>query len=354
MGIINAVSEIAGKCRVWSHAKVERKCLEVGHELVQVAKANDGKLTIDQLNAVYRRILPKGVKLQAVSDPKEGEAILRSFKALKEDTISLYLREGAAFVVKDPKGEVLFYIPIENFIGDKAVNVATHEFEHALNRKMTLRQKMQTVRYKIFGEERVKKEVTADFDDNNKKSILIQKWLCCRLIKGLSTQSVDTKGLWKHLGLESKDEMNSNLVETIRKVLDPQSEPKNIRFLKAIRRTFKDEARAYRVGGKAAREYLGLQESGTASEVASELYGATADAMTQEIRAQRIKRLRRLFGINVKDYEGVTSSTFTVRVLSEDEGKDAIADLTNTMSAATRQAVPMQSQGSFKKINLEG
>lgn len=309
MGIFNAVSELAGKCRVWSHAKVERKCLEAGHELVQLAKANEGKLTIDQVRSAYGRVLPKGCKLQIASDPKDGEALFRGFNLLSEDTISLYSQSGLAVVTKNPKGETLCYIPIEKFTGETAVNIATHEFEHALNRKMTLRQKMQTIIYKIIGEERVKKMAAKNFDGDNKKSIQLQKWLSHRCIKGLSTQDAGTKGLWEYLGLGSKEEMDEELVRVIRKVLDLQSERENIRFLSAVSRTFADEARAYRVGGKAAREYLGLQEGRTTSEVASEFYDATTDVMKKEIRAQRIKRLRRLFGLKVENYEGVRAET---------------------------------------------
>lgn len=342
MGILGAVSELAGKCRVWSHAKVEKKALEAGHQFVQMAKANDGRLTIDQLNSVYRGILPKGVKLQAVSDPKAGEAFLRSLNLLSEDTISMFMQGAQAFVAKSLKGETLFYIPIEKFAGDKAVNIATHEFEHAVNGKMTLQGKIQSILCKMLGPKRVERMAAKDFEMINRKSMSLQHGLIgmklMNPLYGTTHHSADTKGLLEYLASKSPKEMSEGLTRMVRRVLDPQAERRNIKILKRLRRSFADERRAYRVGGQAAREYIDLQRGCTTSEIVSELYGATADVMKQEMRAQRIKRLKRLFGLKVEDYEGITKPAIVrVRALSDKKDTDAIAGLTNTMNTPQKK-----------------
>lgn len=322
MGIFNAVSEIAGKCRVWSHAKVERKCLEAGHQFVQMAKANGGRLTIDQVNKVYREILPKGVKLQAVSDPKAAEAFLRDMK-FDERAISCMFKAVQAFVQRNLKGEALLFIPVEQFVGSKVVNVSTHELEHVLSQETTLFGKYGRLILKVLGQKRTEKLALKDAKALGMKFVQLPKELIGEKLNindplvGVSHQSPDRKGLLERLGLASEKELKEDLTRTVRKVLEPKSETQNIRALKAMKHTIADEARAYRVGGKAAREYLELKKGSTNAEMVSQIYDETVAVIKQELKAQQRKRRRRFFGLTVKDYEGVKGATTSTQTIEE-------------------------------------
>lgn len=322
MGFLNAVSELAGKCRVWSHAKVERKCLEAGHQFVQMAKANDGRLTIDQLNSVYRGILPKGVKLQAVSDPKEAEVFLRDMK-FDERTIACMFRAMQAFVQRNLNGEALLFIPIEKFSGAKAVNASTHEFEHVLSQETTLFGKFGRLIFKVLGQKRVEKLALKDAKALGMKFVqLPQELIGAKLnindpFVGVSHQSPDRKGLLERLGLASEKELREGLTGTVRKVLEPKSETQNIRALKVMKYAIADEARAYRVGGQAAREYLELKKGSTNAEMVSQIYDETVGVIKQEIKAQKRKRRKRFFGLTVEDYEGARSTTTSTQTIEE-------------------------------------
>ena len=129
--VLSVIPEIAGKCRVWGHGKVVQSCLDAGQDFAKIARENGGKLTLEELNRTYKKVLPKGCNIQAVSDPETAKTFLRGLN-FGEDTVSFITNSAQAFVVKNYKGETLFFAPIEKFAGDKAVNVATHEFEHAI------------------------------------------------------------------------------------------------------------------------------------------------------------------------------------------------------------------------------
>lgn len=376
MGIFNAVSEIAGKCRVWSHAKVVRKCEQAGHEFVKMAKANDGKLTIEQLNGVYGRISPKGCKINAVSDPQSVESFLRGMN-LGEDVISAISTTAQAIVMNNFKGERLFFLPIEKLSGDKAVNLATHEFEHALKNETTLRAKVGELIVKALGVKWCEKLALKDGEAVNLKLMKLQQDLVGRRLgiadpaEGVVQHHADAKGLLEYLGLSSKDKLDEQLRVSVRNILDPKSEKKNVRYLKPIRHILSDEARAYRVGGQAAKEYLDLQKGSTMSEMTAELYGATADVVKKEIKAQRIKRLRRLLGLKVEDYEGLQvkrtvvfaepmgkKSSMTVErkhtgeIFERDIEEDAIpAEELADLKAKCKKAIE---EGKVRTIDLEG
>lgn len=302
MGIFSAVSEIAGKFNILSHGGVEKSCRAVGHELVQVAKANEGKLTIDQVRSAYGQVLPKRSKLQVSSDINEAAAFISD----AETKASVLRGDAAAFVARNVKGEKLLYLPIGKDSTVKVVNTATHELEHVLNHEMTLFSKAETLLSRmgiqVEHESMKTRELIRD---------LIHKMGLFNPVEG-QTQ----KGLLEYLRVKTRKEMEGKLAESVRKVLKPQSEKANIRCLRALRRNLADESRAYRVGGKTAREYLELQDGRTTSEVASELLGETTGVIAKEIRAQRIKRLKRRFGLNVQDYEGVPKPKVSDPVLA--------------------------------------
>lgn len=304
MGFFNAVSEIAGKCRVWSHAKVERKCLEVGHELAQAAKINGG-LTIEQVRSAYGRVLPKGLELQVVSDPKAVEDFAKSMRNGNVIVDAIKHGTSSAFYATNSRGERLLYLDVAGMSTVKTVSTAPHELEHVLNREKTLYPKIENLL------DRIGFKVQSEYGKTHElvRDLIHQMGLFN------PTEGQTQKGLFEYLRVGTRNEMEGKLSESVRKVLEPQSEKANVRKLKSIRRIVADESRAYRVGGKAAREYSGLQEGKTTSEVASELFGETTAVITKEIRAQRIKRWKRRFGLNVQDYEGVPKPQVSDTVL---------------------------------------
>lgn len=299
--VLSSITELTGRLRMWSHGKIEKRCLEAGQNFVKIAKENEGKLTINDLNEIYRKILPKGIKIKIVNDSQTAENFLRGIH-LKEDTISRYKTCGQAYVVKNFKGETLFFAPIENFSGDKAVNIATHEFEHALERTMTLKAKIQNLIYKILGPKRSEKLALKDSEVLNNKNLDLQMDLISDKLEitnpldGTIHNHADLDGLLKYLGLSSKEDLISQLQITIKKIFSSESIKKNIKYLKVMKSLISDEARAYKLGGQIAKKYIGLQEESTMSEITSQLYSETASVMKAEIKAQRKKRIKTFIG----------------------------------------------------------
>lgn len=310
--VISVIPEIAGKCRVWGHGKVVNSCLEAGQDFVKIARENGGKLTLEELNRVYKKVLPKGCNIQAVSDPEAAKTFLRGLN-FGEDTVSLITDNAQAFVIKNYKGEILFFAPIEKFAGDKAVNVATHEFEHALNNAVTLRAKVKNLLYKVLGPKRVEKMELKDSEAENMKIMRLHRSLMEKLgvsnpLEGTIAQSADTNGLLDYLGVRSKKRLSVQLRKAVRKILTPEAERKNVKHLKAIRATLSDEVRAFRAGGQTAKEYLGMEEGSTMSEMASQLYDETVSVIKKEIKAQRKKGIKRALGMKVRDYENIKTN----------------------------------------------
>lgn len=307
--VLSVIPEIAGKCRIWSNGKVVRSCLEAGEDFTKVARENGGKLTIEQINNTYRRILPKGSNIQAVSDHQQVGTFLRNMK-FDEDTVAFLSNGTQALVIKNFKGETLFFVPIEKFAGDKAVNIATHEFEHVLNGETTIGAKINKMLMKVLGQKRAEKLALKDSEAVNMKFMTLQQDLVGRKLRitdpldGTIPQNADTKGLLDYLGVSSKGRLDVQLRKSVRKVLDPEAERKNVKYLKVMRAALSDEARAYRAGGQTAKEYLGLKEGSTMSEMTSQLYDETVGVIEKEIKAQRKKGLKRALGMKVRNYEG--------------------------------------------------
>lgn len=307
--IISAIPEIASKCKVYSNSKVVKNCVEAGHEFATIAKQNEGNLNIEQLNSVYKRFLPKGCNIEATNDPQKVAKFLTDMK-FDQDTVSFLSNNAQACVIKNFKGETLFFTPIEKFAGDKAVNTATHEFEHALNQNVTFKAKLQNLRVKVLGPKRVEKMALKDAEAVNKKLIKLQQDLIgtklriSNPLEGTIPQNADAKGLLEYMRVPSQNRLDVKLRTSVRRVLDPKAERKNIKYLKTIKEALSDEARAHRAGGQTAKEYLGLQEGSTMSEMTSQLFDETVGIIKKEIKSQRKKRFKRALGMKVRNYEG--------------------------------------------------
>lgn len=339
--VLCVIPEIAGKCKIWRNGKVVKKCLEAGSEFTRMAKENDGKLTIEELNKVYKKILPKGSKIEAVNDPQKMGAFLRNMK-FNEDTISLYSNSAQALVIKNLKNETLFFVPIEKFSGDKAVNIATHEFEHVLSREMTIRSKLSALFIKILGQKRAEKLALKDAEALSTKLMNLQLDLIVNKLKildpadGITPHLADQKGLLQYMGLPSKDSLIEQLRQSVRKILDPKSEKKNIKYLKALKQLISEESRAYRSGGQSAKNYLGLKEGSTMSEMTSQIYDETIGAIKKEIKVQKTNRLKSFLGIKPQKYEEQIAN-------SGDLNDEMMVNLIKAM--ATKEDI--------KKINLD-
>lgn len=312
--VLRSLPQMVSECRIYGPNTIMRKCAKVGKDLSQLAKQNGGKLTIEELNLAYKKVLPKGSKIEAVNDPQKAVEFLRNLHLSDELILSILESAGALFM-KNFKSENLFFIPIENFSGNKAVNVATHEFEHALSGNFTFQAKKEDLLNKILGAERAERFMLKNADKVSIQNMNIQDDLFSQQLKisdtgkGVSKQKADTQGLVQHLGLSSKHRLYVQLRKSVRKVLDPASEKSNIENLKTLNEVFADEARAYRVGGKSAKKYRRLKNGSTMSEMTSQLFEETIGIIKKEIKSQRQKRLKRALGLKVRDYEGERLTT---------------------------------------------
>lgn len=331
--ILSVLPQI-NKCGIYRYKKITQICLSVGEDLSKTAKQNNGMLNIENLNTAYRKVLPKKSTIEVTDSLQNSKDFLKKSN-FSDEIISNLERSAQAFVVKNLKGKTLFFIPIKNFSSDKAVNVATHEFEHVLNLNHTVKAKFSNLFLKALGQKRVEKialKNTAIMDEINLKNIALQQKLMEELtifnpLSGTNEHSADIKGLLQYLGLSSEKRLQVTLRKDVRSILNPNSEKKNIKSLKVIKKAITDEQRAYSVGGKVAKEYLGLKEGSTSSEMLSQVYKKSVDVINKEIESQRIKRIKRFFGFKVRNYEGNSdSSAFMTRAIPQDEIPDDILE----------------------------
>lgn len=308
--IIRFIPEAVSSFRIYGNNTIMRKCMNVGRELEQTAKQNGGQLSIDELNLAYKKILPKGSQIEVTNDSSQLAKFLKSMN-FSDDVISYVTNSAQAMVVGDFKGKTMFFLPIEKFLGDKAVNVATHEFEHVLNQNYSLNAKFQKILMKILGPARVEKMALKDSERINMQNMRLQQDLIGQKLKisdpvdGVMPEIADKQGLIEHLGMASGHKLDVKLRQSVRKILEPEAEKDNIKTLKALDRVLPDEARAYQVGGKTAGRYLNLTEGATTSEMTSQLYTETVKAVKRELKSQNIKKIKRALGFKVRNYEGV-------------------------------------------------
>lgn len=258
---------------------------------------------------MYRKILPKGCNIEATNDTQKLKTFLENMK-FSNETISAIIEGAQAFIVRNFEGKTLFFLPIEKFSGEKAVNVAVHEPKHACSQNLTLASKVDERFLKKVGEQKYKEEMFGDIDKVNTKNLDIQTILRGMILKiwgdpldGIVRTNADLKGVLQLSGLSLR-RLDAKLRKCIRSILEPSSEKENIKLLNVLREILADEAEAYRVGGEAAKKYLELNKGSTTSEMVSQLYKETDHIIRQERKLQIKKLSKRTSGLKVRNYEG--------------------------------------------------
>lgn len=353
--VFSAIPEMAGKYKIMSHRKIMKSCLSFGEDLTRLAKENGGHLTIEQLNKACEKVLPKDLSVNIVSDRKVAEQFLKGMD-FGEDTISLTTNNSQSLVIKNLKGESLFFLPIEEFAGDTAVNLATHELEHLMDKNVSLQGRIQNFIMKRNGVQKGSKKALSAPEIENKNPMNLQcnaivdkskinnpfadetsqksrreilnaseaaskttmdlqidligkKLGICDPFIGTTKQKADAKGLLEYMRLPSQHRLDVQLRQSVRSLLQPEAELQNVQILALLKMAIVDEARAYHVGGQTAHKYLGLTEGSTMSEMTAKLYDETVRIIKKEINAQCKKYIKRSQGIKVRNYEGKAKQT---------------------------------------------
>lgn len=315
-GMLTRASSVISRNIPLRESTIRRICQEAGHQLVPLVRSKSGEHTIADFNNVYEKVLPKGSPIKATDNPNTAEAFLRQ-SGFQEHTVQSWMEGAQAFVISNFKAEYLFYFPIKKFSGDKAANFGVHELAHAVYQAHSLPGIAAKLTKKLLGEKLVKKMALKKSEIAGNKNLALQHLLIgnrfgtIKETEVILPQTADAKGLAEYLKT-SQRRIDTDLRNAVRRVLDQKAEGKNIKALKAIKVGFEDEARAYGLGGPTAREYLGIQEGSSLSEMTSQLFSEASQAIRNEIRAQRIKQIKRAIGLKVRDYEGPSRKLYVI------------------------------------------
>lgn len=294
---------------IMSKKQIMRTCSNIGNELsenlIRDKNINAGKI---------QEILTKNIGAKKVKQIKITDDI-DSFKKFVKEEVGL-TDEYAEYAFQNTKSAVipgsksntsLLSLRIDSMAPDEIVNIATHEIEHVLTQRLGLRGKFEKLYLKIRGKKFAEKSLQKYGQLFNEKNMELQTNLLAKsgldsVTQGLTAFKAGQEGLCKQIGLKTKDELDKTITDIIHKnALLPDGDKRNLKILKAIKIILKDEARAYKAGGLAEKNFLkktgaAQSENITKSEMYSQLYDETIGVLQKEINKQTIDRLKNIIG----------------------------------------------------------
>ena len=222
---------------------------------------------------------------------------------MDKQTAEMFFDNSVSAVLALPKQKkTLLSLRLSNMSPEVAVNTSTHELEHVLFNRHSIRAKFERLYTKLRGQKWLAKYIEKYAQKINIANMNLQRDL---IINGNMAPTaigghIETANLLEHMHVKTKDELTSVLTNIINHQKKPHDLKLNLKILKALRLVLKDESRAYKVGGRAERCYEAAnamipEKGNTKSEVFAELYDLTIEQLKKDIKKARKARYKEIF-----------------------------------------------------------
>ena len=196
---------------------------------------------------------------------------------------------------------------------EKLVNVTGHECEHALFESYSISSKFREFLRKIpFVSKKIEKAVNSGEFDLLQSRQSVAEGLLIQISKrqdivGLTTRTNNLGGLIEQSRQKSAKNFERDLILNMynSKVIEPRKYKQNLETCDVLISSFKDESRAYEVGGKAEQylyKLLDVDTKGytTNSELSSQSYKILVEILQKERKIARKNIIRSWFGLKPK------------------------------------------------------
>lgn len=295
---------------IMSKRQIMKTCSNIGDELsenlIKDKNINAGKIQ----EILTKNIGSKNVKQIKVADDIDSfKKFIKQEIGLTDEFAEYAFQNSKSAVIPSAKNNTsLLSLRIDSMAPDEIVNITTHEIEHVLSQSFGFRQKFAKLCMKIRGKKFAEKSLQKYGQLFNEKNMELQTNLLAKsglgnVTQGLTAFKAGQEGLCKQIGLKTKEELDKTITDIIHKnALLPDGDKRNLKILKAIKIILKDEARAYKAGGLAEKNFLKKtgavqSENITKSEMYSQFYDETIEMLKKEIHKQTFDRFKTAIGL---------------------------------------------------------
>ena len=284
-----------------------RKSYAVGEKATEAALEH-GKLRRQEFSEIFETTIGKRAgKIDLVTDKEETiKAMQKMLDVSEEIARKIYASSASMVIPPNKNAHTLLNLRLDDMPQHAVGNISAHETEHALFDTFSLYAKVRKTLLRIPFIKNFAEKLSKKYGDvfNSRSNILQENMI-------QSTGLVSPVGLTQnenileHIGLHNKKTLRKFLRSIIygSKTLIPGEYKQNYIIADSLKNLFKDEARAYRVGGKAEQTYYKLQGldtkgKATISELRAELYKEAIKVLNREEKRSLIKWLKSKLGIS--------------------------------------------------------
>ena len=285
--------------------EIVRTCKNIGKDLAQELKPGETVNPARVQELVAKRIGKKNAAKIEISDNFNIFQRYAEDLGISKNLTKTYFEGSKSAVLPNPKtSKTLLSLRTSSMGTSEAVNTTTHELEHVLFKQFSPRANLEKLYLKLRGQKWLDNYIKKYANIINHKCFSIQHLLLRFSNLGLAANNGYTENVLTNVGLHSqmklnkvttKDFLNGLIQSDIEKPTDAKL---NLKILKAVRNTLKDESRAYKVGGASERyfdsQHGTVNQNPTKSEMMAYLYDNTISVLNKRIRHAKIERLKSL------------------------------------------------------------
>lgn len=283
--------------------EIVRTCKNIGKDLAQELKSGETVNPARVQELVAKRIGKKNAAKIEISDNFNIFQRYAEDLGIPKDLTKTYFEGSKSTVLPNPL-KTLLSLRTSSMRTSEAVNTATHELEHALFKQFSPRANLEKLYIKLRGPKWSANYAKKYSQILNEKNYGMQAHLLragnfgLSAIGGYTEKALNNAGLHSQMKLKNetiKDYLNKLIQRYIENPVDPKL---NLKILKSLRNTLKDESRAYKVGGASERYFDALHcsanQNPTKSEMMAYLYDNAISVLNKRIRSAKIERLKSL------------------------------------------------------------
>ena len=297
---------------IMSKRGIMKNCERIGNTLAQEIKTNGGNIQIKRVSELLENTIgkKKAAKITIAEDFDTFKNFAKENLNLSDELIDNIFKQTASSVIPPGKsGKSLLNLKIHDMNNTEALNTTAHELEHLLYNNVSTMAKFRQFILKCMTKSQFENNLKKGSNITNKKLFNFQKYLIdlsnigtTNLLKECTEHKAGLSGLLKQTGFKNHKELQDAIRTKIRQdILLPYCNPANLSILKVVKNAIKDEARAYKIGGKVQRNFA-PNENISKCEMISQIYNEASVVLKEEIKNQKNNIWRILFRKKPIDY----------------------------------------------------
>lgn len=287
--------------------EIMRTCKKIGTELGKDCKQGDN-IDLNKFKQLLTKAIgEKNAQKIVISDDFDTFCKYTNELGYNQELAEMLYWNSKSGVLKNPKDKtILLSLRTADATTAEALNIVSHELEHALFLAISPRALLDKILTKIHSQKYIDNFTEKYGQLLNEKNVELQQNLIYssqlenyNAIGGYTNQLLNREGLLKQTGHNSYSTLRESLDSVIRELLEDNDTKTNINILETLKFSLKEESRAYKTGGAVERLWTeangNVNPNATKSEMLAMLYDETLKSIKKELKKQKIQRLKNIF-----------------------------------------------------------